>query len=89
MTFDLWERGGKGLFHVACRDCLSRVEMGHAIAEVFGIPDPRIVPAPMASVALKARRPAAPCLIVRKVEETLKRDMPGFRACLEDMRATR
>jgi len=89
VALDLWAAKARGTFHVACRDCLSRVEMGHAVVEAFGIPGARLVPVAMASVALKAPRPRAPCLIVRRVEETLKRDMPGFRACLEDMRETR
>jgi len=88
-AFDLWAARARGLFNVASRDCLSRVEMGRIVAEVFRIPEARIVPVPLSSVALKAPRPPAPCLVVRKVEETLKRDMPGFRACVEHMRAAR
>jgi len=87
-AYDLAAARSTGIFHVACRDCLSRVEMGQRIAEVFGIRGPRIVPIPMASVALKAPRPKAPCLVVRKLEETLKRDMPAFRAALDDMKAS-
>ena len=63
--------------------------MGQAIVEAFGIPGAKLIPVVMRSVALKAPRPPAPCLVVSKVEETLKRPMPGFRACLEDMRQTR
>lgn len=88
-AFDLWERRRSGLYHVACRDCLSRVDMGKAIAEVFGHPAARLKPVAMASVPLLAARPKTPCLIVRKIEETLKRSMPTFRECLEDMKATR
>ncbi len=87
--FDLAERGAKGVFHVASRDCVSRLEMGQAVVEAFGIPGARLVPVALRSVALKAPRPPAPCLVVQKVEETLKRPMLGFRACLEDMRQTR
>lgn len=88
-TLDLWAAKARGTFHVACRDCLSRLEMGRAVVEAFGIPGARLVPVAMASVSLKAPRPRAPCLVVRRVEETLKRNMPGFRECLEDMRETR
>ncbi len=88
-AFDLVEARARGIFHVACRDCVSRLEMGQAIAEAFDIPGARIVPIAMESIPLKAPRPKAPCLVVNKVEETLKRDMPGFHATLEDMRATR
>ena len=86
---DLGELDTRGTFHVASKDCVSRLEMGQAIVEAFGIPGARLVPVAMGSVALKAPRPPAPCLVVKKVEETLKRPMPGFRACLEDMRETR
>ena len=89
VAFDLWDQHTSGLFHVSCRDCASRVEMGRAVADVFQISNPRLNPIPLASVALRAKRPLAPCLVVRKVEETLKKPMPTFRACLEDMKATR
>ena len=88
-AFDLAEMRAHGLFHVASRDCVSRLEMGEAVVEAFGIPGAKLVAITMASTALKAPRPAAPCLVVAKAEETLKRPMPGFRDCLEDMRATR
>ncbi|HWM52535.1 MAG TPA: SDR family oxidoreductase [Thermoplasmata archaeon] len=89
VAFDLWDRHTSGLFHVSCPDCASRVEMGRAVADVFQISNPRLHPISLRSVALRAKRPLAPCLVVRKVEETLKRPMPTFRACLEDMKATR
>src|SRR2546422_240783 len=88
-AFDLWGRHASGLFHVSCPDCASRVEMGRAVADVFHVSNPKLTSIPLASVALRANRPLAPCLVVRKVEETLKRPMPTFRACLEDMKATR
>lgn len=88
-ALDLAELGASGIFHVASRDCVSRLEMGEAVVEAFGIPGAKLVPVAMGSIALKAPRPVAPCLVVKKVEETLKRPMPGFRACLEDMRESR
>jgi dTDP-4-dehydrorhamnose reductase len=88
-AFDLAEVGASGIFHIASRDCVSRQEMGEAVVEAFGIPGAKLVPVTMGSVALRAPRPVAPCLVVKKIEETLKRPMPGFRACLEDMRETR
>jgi dTDP-4-dehydrorhamnose reductase len=89
VALDLAEHKEQGLFHVASRDCLSRFEMGQAIVEAFGIPGAKLVPVALGSVVLKAPRPLAPCLVVKKVEETLKRPMPEFRACLEDMREQR
>ncbi len=88
-VLDLNERDEHGVFHVGSRDCVSRLEMGKAIVEAFGIPGAKLVAVAMGSVALKAPRPLSPCLVVKKVEETLKRPMPEFRACLEDMRQTR
>jgi dTDP-4-dehydrorhamnose reductase len=88
-VLDLNERDEHGVFHVASRDCVSRLEMGKAIVEAFGIPGAKLVAVAMGSVALKAPRPLSPCLVVEKVEETLKRPMPEFRTCLEDMRQTR
>ncbi len=88
-ALDLADVKARGIFHVASRDCVSRLEMGEAVVEAFGIPGVKLVPIVMGSLALKAPRPPAPCLVVTKVEETLKRPMPGFRACLEDMRETR
>lgn len=89
VALDLVAGGASGTFHVACRDCLTRYEIGQAVVEAFGIPGAKLVPVAMGSVALKSPRPLAPCLVVKKVEETLKRPMPGFRACLEDMRESR
>src|SRR5436309_192133 len=89
VAFDLWGQHAAGVFHVSCPDCASRVELGRAVAEVFQISNPRLHPISVGSVALRAKRPLAPCLVVHKVEETLKRPMPTFRACLEDMKATR
>ncbi len=88
-ALDLAELKVRGIFHVASRDCLSRLEMGEAVVEAFGIPGTKLVPVTMGSIALRAPRPLAPCLVVKKAEETLKRPMPGFRACLEDMRQRR
>jgi dTDP-4-dehydrorhamnose reductase len=88
-AFDLWTERSSGIFHVASRECVSRVEIGRAIADVFRIPNPNIEPIPLASVRLAAKRPLAPCLVVAKVEQTLKRDMPTLRDCLENMKATR
>ncbi len=88
-AFDLWSQQAFGIFHVACRDRLSRVEMGRAVADVFQFRNARLKPISMSSVPLLAKRPFAPCLVVDKVEETLKRDMPRFRDCLEHMKATR
>lgn len=88
-ALDLLALEVSGIFQVACRECMSRVEMGKAVADAFGLPGARITRIKMASLRLKAPRPPSPCLVVRKVEETLKRPMPSFRACLDDMRRTR
>ncbi len=89
VTFDLVAHKAAGTYHVASRDCVSRMEMGLLITSVFGIASPSLRPIATAERALLAKRPPAPCLLTRKVEETLKRPMPTFRECLEHMRSAR
>jgi dTDP-4-dehydrorhamnose reductase len=89
VTFDLRGQKASGLYHVASRDVVSRVEMGLLVASVFDVPKPKIKPIATADVALLAKRPAAPCLRTVKAEETLKRPMPTFRECLEHMKGAR
>ncbi len=89
VAFDLVDRRASGIFHVACEECLSRADMGRSIADVFRVPNPKLIPTSIASAALLAKRPPAPCLIVRKVQEALRRSLPTFRTCLEDMKANR
>ena len=89
VAFDLVDRRATGIFHVACDECLSRVDLGRSIADVFRVPNPKLIPTSIASAALLAKRPPAPCLVVRKVQEALRRSLPTFRACLEDMKADR
>jgi len=89
VAFDLAGRRASGIFHVACEECLSRVDMGRSVADVFRFPTPRIIPISIASAALQAKRPLAPCFVVRKVQEALRRSLPTFRTCLEDMKADR
>ena len=60
-----------------------------SIADVFRVPNPKLIPTSIASAALLAKRPPAPRLVVRKVQEALRRSLPTFRACLEDMKADR
>src|SRR5256886_7098826 len=64
VAFDVWNRHISGLFLVSCPDCVSRVEMGRAVAEVFEVSNPKLNPIPLGSVALRAKRPLAPCLDV-------------------------
>jgi len=88
-----WSRlGARGL----CDACLGRLfgMLGHGYtnaargAAIRAVVD---VPTGVCWVCstLTSRYDDLADLVVRKIEETLKRAMPGFRECLEDMRATR
>ena len=85
-AFDLLDREASGLFHVATRSCLSRMEMGRTIAQVFGLSKDLLTPSTLAGARLEARRPAHACLDVGKVERTLNSPMPSFRESLVHMR---
>src|SRR5438093_4964941 len=72
VAFDLWDQHASGVFHVSCPDCTSRVELGRAVADVFQISNPRFHPISVVSMALRAKRPLAPCLVLRPVDATSK-----------------
>lgn len=86
VAFDLLDRDGSGVFHVASRDCISRVEMGQAVSAVFQLPESLLRSVKLADARLPARRPRNSCLATAKVERTLNIRMRGFRECLVDMR---
>ncbi len=87
-TLALLDRKASGIFHVATRSCLTRLEMGQAVADVFGLPSDLLEPSRMADARFIANRPAKSCLAVDKVERTLNTRMRTFRDSLEDMRET-
>ena len=68
----------KGIYHLAARDCLSRLETGRVIAEAFGLEPGLIEPVSMASAGLKAPRPAMSCLSTGKIEHALECDLNSY-----------
>ena len=83
---ELAEGDGKGVWHVAGPDCLSRVECGKMIADAFGLSKGLIVPVRSSSVSLPAKRPKNSCLDVSRVEKLLNRKMVSFGDGLRSMR---
>ncbi len=88
LTFDLLEQAHDGLFHIALRDCLTRMEIGNEVCGVFGLPRDLLRPVRLEEARLVAPRPRKSCLAVAKIEGTLKVRMRSFRECLEQMRET-
>ncbi|MGI0149009.1 MAG: dTDP-4-dehydrorhamnose reductase [Thermoplasmata archaeon] len=85
-AFDLLDRDKRGLFHVGSRDGLSRLEMGRAVCEVFGLAEGFLKPIRLVDLPLKAPRPRRACLAVGKAERFLDIQLPTFRDALVHMR---
>lgn len=81
-------RGRPGTYHVACGECVNRVELGRRIADVFDLDESNIQEVSMEDAHLAAPRPRHVCLLVKRVEQTLNAVMPGVRHALERMRET-
>ena len=68
----------KGIYHLAARDCLSRLETGRILAEMFGLDPALIEPVSMATAGLKAPRPAMSCLSTGKIERALECELNTY-----------
>jgi dTDP-4-dehydrorhamnose reductase len=67
-----------GIYHLAARDCLSRLETGRILAEAFGL-DPQLIQSvPLSSAGLKAPRPAMSCLSTGKLERALQFEIGSY-----------
>jgi dTDP-4-dehydrorhamnose reductase len=77
--------GAHGVFHVSGRTLLTRHRLALMVAEVFGLPPERIVPASTAALRQDAPRPPRAGLRVAKVEAFLGRRMASAREGLEAM----
>ncbi len=60
-----------GLYHLAARDCVSRLETGRVLAELFDLDETLLLPAHMQDAGLKAHRPPMSCLSTGKLERAL------------------
>ena len=67
-----------GLYHLAARDCLSRLETGRILASTFGLDESLLVPARLEDAGLKAHRPAMSCLSTGKIERALDAEMGTY-----------
>lgn len=79
---DLIDDDAAGLFHVACRSCVTPYEFGEILAEY--IPnDGDLKAGSMSALNRDATRPTYSCLDVDKVESTLGRSQPTVREDVE------
>ncbi|HKZ55549.1 MAG TPA: SDR family oxidoreductase [Anaerolineales bacterium] len=74
----LLETGKEGLLHVVGKDCVSKLEFGLRIADVFGLESGLLEPADADSVGLRARRPRRLCLDGTEAEAALGHPLPGL-----------
>jgi dTDP-4-dehydrorhamnose reductase len=86
IAFDLLDRRAKGIFHVASKGCLSRLEIGEAICQTFRLPEALLKPTRLSEMHLKAPRPHRTCLATAKVERFLDIRVPTFAKSLVHMR---
>jgi len=77
-----------GTYHTSGPDCLSRYEMGLAIADTFGLDRSLCKNVRTEEVPLPARRGKVSCLDVNKVEAEFNTQMTSFADGLRDMKAT-
>lgn len=67
-----------GLYHLASKDCLSRLETGRILASTFGLDESLLVPTRLEDAGLKAQRPPMSCLSTGKLERALEADMDTY-----------
>ncbi|MGQ9582068.1 MAG: dTDP-4-dehydrorhamnose reductase [Thermoplasmatota archaeon] len=82
----LWERGARGLYHVAGRERISRHDFAIRVCEVFGLDKALVRPIATRELGQRAPRPPDSSLDVSKVEAFLGRRMLSVREGLERMR---
>jgi len=83
---DLAAKGARGVYHTSGPDCLSRQQIGVAVAEAFGLDQGLITAVSTEEMPLLAPRPPRSCLSVDKAEAELDRPMTDLRQGLELMR---
>jgi dTDP-4-dehydrorhamnose reductase len=86
IAFDLLDRDAKGIFHVASKGCLSRLEIGQAVCQTFRLPEALLKPTRLSEMHLKAQRPRRTCLATSKIERFLDIRVPTFANSLVHMR---
>lgn len=72
-----------GLFHAACRSCVTPYQFGTKLCELLGEPPSRLERTSRFSLDRPARRPEYSCLDVSRLERVLDRPQPTLREDLE------
>lgn len=85
---ELHQKGATGLYHVACRSCVTPHEFGNKIRDSMGVSIEYIEEGLLEEVDRLADRPAYSCLDVSRVEETLGRAQPSLAEDLAEIEAT-
>ncbi|MEM3445031.1 MAG: NAD(P)-dependent oxidoreductase [Thermoplasmata archaeon] len=75
-------KGGSGVFHTTGRDCVSRVELGRKIAEIFGFDEKLIVPVRSRDYQ-NVPRGLHSCLSVAKAERFIGRKIQSLEESLK------
>jgi dTDP-4-dehydrorhamnose reductase len=86
IAFDLLNREAQGIFHVASKNCLSRLEIGQAVCHAFKLSEVLLKPIHLSDLKLKAPRPTRTCLATSKVERFLDIRVSTFAKSLVHMR---
>lgn len=81
---DLHEKGASGLYHVACRSCVTPYEFGQQIRERMSVSAEYVEEGSMDDVDRPAERPSFSCLDVSSTESALDRRQPTL---IEDLDA--
>ncbi|KPN32334.1 dTDP-4-dehydrorhamnose reductase [Halolamina pelagica] len=82
VLLDLAAQGADGLFHVACRSCVTPYEFGELLSEYVD-EDADLREGSVADVEREATRPTYSCLNVARLESTLNREQPTLREDIE------
>ncbi|MFQ6013519.1 MAG: SDR family oxidoreductase [Thermoplasmata archaeon] len=83
---DLAPGSESGYLHLAPPDCVTRLELGAAVADVFDLPEDLLRPSTVAEARLPAPRPRHSCLISARAGKVLKRPPRPLREALAHMR---
>ena len=84
---DLHEREATGLYHVACRSCVTPFEFGQQIRERMGVSVEYVEEGSMDDVDRPAERPSFSCLDVSSTESALDRRQPTLTKDLDVIEA--
>lgn len=74
--FDLHKDSADGLYHVACRSCVTPYEFGHRIRNLMDISSEYLREGSMTDIERDAERPMYSCLDVSSIESILGREQP-------------